>query len=73
VLTAYQTLFLLLGLLSNVVGLVYILGLLHRHGLFPEQGGLLARTVRGPVDRAFLPVATASVLIFLLGIVWTVT
>jgi hypothetical protein len=72
-LTSYQTLFLLLGLLSNIVGLVYMLGVLHRHRLFPEKRGLLSRTMRGPVERAFLPVATASALIFLAAIVWTVT
>lgn len=70
-LAAYQTLFLLLGLLSNLVGLVYMLGTLRRHGLFPEQGGLLALSVRWPVERAFVPIAVMSALIFMVVAITT--
>ena len=45
-LTAYQSVFLLLGLLSNVVGIVYLLALLRRHGLFPREGSWLSTAVR---------------------------
>lgn len=51
-LAAYQSLFLLLGVLSNLVGTVYLLGLIRRHGLFPRDASLLSRSVRWPVDRA---------------------
>ena len=66
-LATYQALFLLLGLLSNIVGLVYMLGTLRRHGLFPERGGLLALSMRWPVDRAFMPTAVMSALIFVVA------
>ena len=73
ILTNYQTLFLLLGLLSNVVGLVYMLGMLRRHGLFPERGGLLAWTAGWPVERAFGPVAVTAALIFIVAAFVTIT
>jgi uncharacterized integral membrane protein len=71
-LTRYQTLFLLLGVLSNVVGLVYMLGLLRRHGLVPARRGLLALSVRWPVERALLPVAVASAVIFIAAVVTSI-
>ncbi len=66
-LVEYQTLFLLLGLLSNVVGLVYLLGLLRTHGLFPEQPSVLSFSLRWPVDRAFLPVVMLSTAVFIVA------
>ena len=72
-LTAYQVPFLLLGLLSNIVGLVYMLGMLRRHGLFPESGGLLSLILRWPVERAVLPVAVTAALVFIVVTVVTVT
>ena len=73
ILTNYQTLFLLLGLLSNIVGLVYMLGMLRRHGLFPERGGLLALSVRWPAERALVPVAVTAALIFIVAAIVTIT
>lgn len=64
VLASYQGLFLLLGVLSNLVGLVYILGLLRRHGLYPSEATWLSRTLRWPFDRMVGPVASVSVLVF---------
>ncbi len=72
-LAAYQTLFLLLGLLSNTVGVVYMLGTLRRHGLFPEQGGLLALSLGWPVERALMPAVVLSVLIFIVAALATTT
>lgn len=63
-LSAYQSLFLLLGVLSNVVGLVYLLGVLRRHGLFPERRSVLSLMVAWPVDRALVPVAIGSLALF---------
>lgn len=65
VLAAYQGLFLLLGVLSNLVGLVYVLGLLRRHGLFPADRSWLSTTLRLPFDRLLIPVAGISALVFL--------
>lgn len=73
VLAAYQTLFLLLGLLSNVVGLVYLLGILRRHGLFFAQGGLLAWLLRWPVERAVVPIAALSALVFVVAVIVTMS
>jgi hypothetical protein len=56
--------FLWLGVLSNVVGLVYVLGLLRRHGLFPGRPSVLSRVLRVPFDKAFVPGIAVAVLIF---------
>ncbi|BDG02400.1 hypothetical protein [Anaeromyxobacter oryzae] len=71
-LATYQTVFLLVGVLSNFVGLVYVLGLLRRHGLFPGRTSLLSLALRWPVDRALLPaiVLAAVVLIAALFAGW---
>lgn len=69
VLATYQDVFLLLGILSNVVGLVYVLGLLRKHGLFPERGGALSLSLRWPVDRALLPTAAVCTIIFVIALV----
>lgn len=63
-LSAYQSLFLLLGVLSNLVGLVYLLGILRRHRLFPAQRSLLARLVEWPVERALVPTAMGAAALF---------
>lgn len=69
-LSAYQTQFLLLGVLSNVVGVVYMLGILRRHRLFPVRRSVLSLTVRWPVDRAFYPVAIASAILFIGAVIF---
>lgn len=68
-LAAYQDLFLLLGVLSNVVGLVYVLGLLHQHGLYPERTSLLSLAARRPLRRALPAVAVSCSLIFAAALV----
>lgn len=65
VLAAYQGLFLLLGVLSNTVGLVYVLGLLQRHGLYPAGPSWLSWTLRWPFRRMLVPVAGGAALVFL--------
>jgi hypothetical protein len=72
-LVQYQTTFLLLGLLSNVIGLVYVLGMLRRHGLFPERQSLLSLSVGWPVDRALLPVILVSAAVFVVAVIVAVT
>jgi hypothetical protein len=57
ILAQYQNLFLLLGVLSNIVGLVYVLGLLHKHGLYPKRTSLLSLCARWPLHRALPLVA----------------
>lgn len=55
-LATYQDVLLLVGVLSNLVGLVYVLGLLRKHGLYPSEASLLSLALRWPVDRALKPV-----------------
>jgi hypothetical protein len=63
-LATYQDMFLLLGVLSNLVGLVYVLGLLRRHGLSPSRRSLLSLALRWPVDRALLPTVALAAAVF---------
>lgn len=63
-LASYQGLFLLLGVLSNLVGLVYVLGLLRRHGLYPNRRSALSLALAWPVDRA-LPYALGGAIVVL--------
>lgn len=62
-LTDYQSLFLLAGILSNTVGLIYLLGRMKRHGQYPLEGSLLSLTMRLPVERAMPATVTASLLV----------
>lgn len=71
VLGTYRDLFLLLGILSNVVGLVYALGVLRRHGLYPRDRSALSVSLRWPVDRALAPAIGLSVLVFAAALGWT--
>lgn len=64
VLAMYQGLFLLLGVLSNLIGLVYVLGMLRRHGLYPSGRSWLTTTLALPFDRMLLPVMGVSALVF---------
>lgn len=63
-LASYQWLFLLLGVLSNGVGVVFMLGQLRKHGLHPTRRSLLALSVGWPADRALPYVLAGSVAIF---------
>lgn len=69
-LSTYQRLFLLLGLLSNIMGVVYLLGVLGKHRLFPEESWLSV-LVRWPVDRALPFVAVLAAAAFVIGIAAT--
>ncbi len=71
-LAAYQQLFLLLGVLSNLVGLVYVMGVIRRHRLYPPPPSLLSLGVRWPVDRALPYVLAGSVLVFAVATVLAV-
>lgn len=51
-LSSYQSLFLLAGVLSNVVGIAFILGEAQKHHLYDPQGALLAPLLRLPVRRS---------------------
>lgn len=69
VLAQYQGLFLLLGVLSNLVGLVYMLGLLHKHGSYPGGRSVLSVFCAWPLHRALPGVAVFSGLVFLASVV----
>lgn len=72
-LTAYQSIFLLLGLLSNVVGIVYLLGVLRRHGLFPTEGSWLSTAVRWAAARVLPVVVFACTIVLGVGILLAVS
>lgn len=65
-LARYQSVFLVLGVASSVVGLTYFMGLVKRHRLFPVRPCALSFVLRLPVERA-LPV----VLVFCAGVLAT--
>jgi hypothetical protein len=66
-LATYQDVLLLLAVLSNVVGVTYMLGLLRKHRLYPSRASLLSVALRSPVDRALWPVVGLA--LFVLAIV----
>ena len=68
----YQSLFLLGGLLSNAVGITYLLGEMSRHHLYPPEGRLLAPLLRFPLHRAVGYVAGVSAGVLALAIYWEV-
>ncbi len=72
VLASYQSIFLLLGVLSNALGLLYILGHLRRSGLFPERTSILSLTLRWPIEKALRPATAVSLGIFLF-VLWRQT
>ncbi len=63
VLSSYQSLFLLAGVLSNLLGLVYVLSFVKKHGLFPERTSALSLSVRWPVEKALPLVGVLSGLV----------
>jgi hypothetical protein len=73
VLATYQSLFLLLGVLSNLVGLVYVLGMLRRHGFFPARASFLSSLLRWPVDRALVPAVVIAAVVFIAALLKSVT
>jgi hypothetical protein len=68
----YQVLFLLVGLLSNIVGSVYILGVMHQHHLFPGRRSLPSAVAGWRVDRAVFPVAVVSAMAFVFVTIVTI-
>ena len=64
VLGSYQSLFLLVGVLSSAIGAVYMLGTLRRHVLPPPSNSFLAAVVDLQLDR-FLPVMVGSSVLIL--------
>jgi hypothetical protein len=64
---SYQSLFLLAGVLSNLVGLLYVLGTIRRHGLHPRRSTMLSLVARWPVDRAIPAAVIASGAILILA------
>jgi hypothetical protein len=72
-LTAYQGVFLLLGLLSNVVGIVYLLGVLRQHGLFPGEGSWLSTAVRRAAAWVLPAVVFACTIALGVGILFAVS
>lgn len=71
-LASYQSLFLLLGVLANLVGVVYMLGQIRRHGLIPERRSLLTLSASWPADRAVPYVLGLSLLAFGWAVMLTV-
>ncbi|HKI96997.1 MAG TPA: hypothetical protein VKB51_00850 [bacterium] len=69
-LSSYQSLFLLAGVLSNAVGVLYLLGEMERHHLYAPEGRLLAPLLRWPVRRALPYGAAAAVLVMAFAIYW---
>jgi len=67
-LATYQSLFLLLGVLSNAVGLTYVLGLFRKHGLFPDRPSVLSATAGWPLDHALPVVLGLCTIIFLAAV-----
>ncbi len=62
-LATYQDVLLVLGMLSNLVGVIYVLGLLRKHGLYPGEPSLLSLALRWPVDRALGPAVGLALLV----------
>lgn len=71
-LSSYQTVFLLAGVLSNLVGITFLLGEMQRHHLYAPQGRLLPWVMRLPVRRALPYVAAVAVIIMAIEIYWEV-
>ena len=63
-LSGYQVLFLLAGVLSNVVGITYLLGEIGRHRLYAPQGRVLAPLLRMPV-RGAVPYVTGTAILIM--------
>jgi hypothetical protein len=63
---SYQSLFLLVGVLSSFVGTVYMLGTFRRHVALPPEGSFLATAVRFPFDRAVPAAIGASAVILVI-------
>lgn len=61
---SYQSLFLLAGVLSNLVGITLLLGEMQKHQLYDRQGPFLSPVMRLPLRRALPYAAGAAALVF---------
>ena len=71
-LSSYQSLFLLAGVLSNAVGVTFLLGEMQKHRLYAPKGRLLAPLLRWPVRRALPYLVAISVVILAAATYWEV-
>lgn len=72
-LASYQSLFLFLGVLANLVGVVFMLGEIRRHGFVPERRSLLTVSASWPADRAVPYALGIAVVAFAFAVVLTVS
>jgi len=70
--SSYQSLFLLAGVLSNVVGIAFLLGEMQKHRLYAPDGRLLSPLLRWPVRRAVPYLIAISVVILAAATYWEV-
>jgi len=68
VLSTYQSVLLLVGVLSNAIGAVYMLGVLSKHRLFPADTSALSVVLRWPVERSLRFVVAGSALVLVVVI-----
>ncbi|MBI4080995.1 MAG: hypothetical protein HY423_00150 [Candidatus Lambdaproteobacteria bacterium] len=71
-LSSYQSLFLLAGVLSNGVGIAFLLGEMQKHRLYAQEGRLLAPLLRWPVRLAVPYLAGLALLVMAVAITWEV-
>jgi hypothetical protein len=71
-LSSYQSLFLLAGVLSNLLGMLFLLSEMQKHHLYAPEGGLLAPLLRWPLRRALPYAAGASALLMAFAVYWEV-
>lgn len=66
ILSSYQSLFLLVGVLSSLVGTTYMLGTFRKHAVLPPERAILGLVVRFPFDRAIPAAIAISVLVLVI-------
>jgi len=67
-LTKYQTLFLIIGILSNFVGMTLLLKTIQEHNLYSQKNKIFSRLFRHSMERLFQITATASGIIFIAAV-----
>jgi hypothetical protein len=70
--SSYQSLFLLGGLLSNVMGSAFLLGEMQKHRLYRQDGALLAPLLRLPVRKSVPWLGGLALLVFAIAVYWEV-
>lgn len=63
----YQILFLIIGLLSNAIGIVYMLRIIKKHNLYEEKG-LTKKLMKANFQSIFYYTLSLSVLIFIIAL-----